>query len=52
MTAITPFAADLIGFAGSFFIVAAYAYSNVAKAMDFYAAIGKKPPEGTVSDAA
>lgn len=34
MTAITPFAADLIGFAGSFCIVAAYLYSNVAKAMN------------------
>ena len=32
MTAITPLAADLIGFAGTFCIVAAYAYSNVAKA--------------------
>ena len=28
---ITPFAADLIGFAGSFTLVAAYIYSNVAK---------------------
>lgn len=26
---ISPFAADLIGFAGSFFIVAAFAYSNL-----------------------
>ena len=26
---LSPFAADLIGFAGSFFIVAAFAYSNV-----------------------
>ena len=34
MTAITPFAADLIGFAGSFCIVGAYAYSNVVKAMN------------------
>lgn len=34
MTAISPFAADLIGFAGSFFIVAAYAYSNVAQSMN------------------
>lgn len=34
MIAITPFAADLIGFAGSFCIVAAYAYSNLAKAMN------------------
>ncbi|MBU2588905.1 MAG: hypothetical protein KJ872_12430 [Alphaproteobacteria bacterium] len=31
---ITPLAADLIGFAGSFCIVAAYAYSNVVKAMN------------------
>jgi len=31
---ITPFAADLIGFAGSFCIVAAYAYSNISKAMN------------------
>lgn len=31
---ITPFAANLIGFAGSFCIVAAYAYSNVAKKMN------------------
>lgn len=34
MTSITPFSADLIGFAGSFCIVAAYAYSNLAKAMN------------------
>lgn len=26
---LSPFAADLIGFAGSFFIVAAFAYSNL-----------------------
>lgn len=26
---VSPFAADLIGFAGSFFIVAAFAYSNL-----------------------
>ena len=31
---ITPFAADLIGFAGSFFIVAAFAYSNVTTQMN------------------
>ena len=31
---LTPFAADLIGFAGSFYIVAAYAYSNVVKDMN------------------
>ena len=31
---ISPFAADLIGFAGSFFIVAAFAYSNVTKQMN------------------
>lgn len=31
---ITPFAADLIGFAGSFCIVAAYAYSNISKVMN------------------
>lgn len=34
MIPISSFAADLIGFAGSFCIVAAYAYSNVAKAMN------------------
>ncbi|NNC60336.1 MAG: hypothetical protein HKO05_10140 [Erythrobacter sp.] len=31
---ISPFAADLIGFAGSFFIVAAFAYSNLSKNMN------------------
>lgn len=31
---ITPLAADLIGFAGSFCIVAAYAYSNLVKDMN------------------
>ena len=31
---ISPFAADLIGFAGSFFIVAAFAYSNLTKQMN------------------
>ncbi|MGB5778817.1 MAG: hypothetical protein WBH10_07045 [Allopontixanthobacter sediminis] len=31
---LTPFAADLVGFAGSFCIVAAYAYSNVVKDMN------------------
>ena len=31
MTILTPFAADMIGFAGSFALVAAYIYSNVAK---------------------
>jgi len=34
MTIITPFAADLIGFAGSFFIVYAFAYANSAKQMN------------------
>lgn len=34
MSALSPFAADLIGFAGSFCIVAAYAYSNISKAMN------------------
>ncbi len=34
---LTPFAADLIGFAGSFCIIAAYAYSNISKAMDMIA---------------
>ena len=34
MPEISSFAADLIGFAGSFFIVAAFAYSNVAKTMN------------------
>lgn len=33
-TYLTPFAADLIGFAGSFCIVGAYAYSNVVKDMN------------------
>lgn len=31
---ISPFAADVIGFAGSFFIVAAFAYSNLTKQMN------------------
>lgn len=31
---LTPFAADLIGFAGSFFIVAAFAYSNITTRMN------------------
>lgn len=31
---LTPFAANLVGFAGSFCIVAAYAYSNVVKDMN------------------
>ncbi|RZV31697.1 MAG: hypothetical protein EX262_08610 [Sphingomonadaceae bacterium] len=31
---ISPFAADLIGFAGSFCIVAAFAYSNLSKNMN------------------
>jgi predicted benzoate:H+ symporter BenE len=31
---LSPFAADLIGFAGSFFIVAAFAYSNVTAQMN------------------
>ncbi|MBP7951893.1 MAG: hypothetical protein KAZ17_00245 [Sphingorhabdus sp.] len=30
----SPFAADLIGFAGSFFIVAAFAYSNITAQMN------------------
>ncbi|APG63507.1 hypothetical protein LPB140_02760 [Sphingorhabdus lutea] len=30
----SSFAADIIGFVGSFFIVAAFAYSNVTKAMN------------------
>ena len=34
MTGITPFAADLIGFAGSFCIVAAFAYSNWTREMN------------------
>ncbi len=34
MTFITPFAADLIGFAGSFCIVAAFAYANSAAQMN------------------
>ena len=37
MIPISSFTADLIGFAGSFCIVAAYAYSNVAKAMNMVA---------------
>lgn len=31
---VSPFAADLIGFAGSFFIVAAFAYSNLTSQMN------------------
>jgi predicted benzoate:H+ symporter BenE len=31
---ISPFVADLIGFGGSFFIVMAYAYSNLSKQMN------------------
>ena len=31
---LSPFAADMIGFAGSFCIVAAYAYSNLAREMN------------------
>ena len=31
---ISPFAADIIGFAGSFFIVAAFAYSNLTTQMN------------------
>ena len=31
---LTSFQADLVGFAGSFFIVAAFAYSNMARAMN------------------
>ena len=31
---LSPFAADLVGFAGSFFIVAAFAYSNLTKQMN------------------
>ena len=34
MTVISPFAADLIGFAGSACIIAAFAYSNVSAAMN------------------
>lgn len=34
MSIITPFAADLIGFAGSFCIVAAFAYANSATTMN------------------
>ena len=34
MIGITPFTADLVGFAGSACIVGAYAYSNVAKTMN------------------
>ena len=37
MLPISSFAADLIGFAGSFLIVAAYAYSNVATRMNLLA---------------
>lgn len=37
MIPISSFAADLVGFAGSFCIVAAYAYSNLAKAMNMVA---------------
>ena len=31
---LSPFVADLIGFAGSFFIVAAFAYSNLTSQMN------------------
>ena len=31
---ISPFTADLIGFAGSFFIVAAFAYGNLTTQMN------------------
>ena len=34
MPGISPFAADIIGFIGSFCIVAAFAYSNMAKQMN------------------
>ena len=34
MSFITPFAADLIGFAGSACIIAAFAYSNMSSAMN------------------
>ena len=34
MPGISSFAADIIGFAGSFCIVAAFAYSNMAKRMN------------------
>ena len=37
MIPISSFTAGLIGFAGSFCIVAAYAYSNVAKTMNMVA---------------
>ncbi|WP_397591391.1 hypothetical protein [Sphingorhabdus sp.] len=33
---LSPFAADLIGFAGSFFIVAAFAYSNLTAQINAY----------------
>jgi predicted membrane protein len=33
---LSPFAADLIGFVGSFFIVAAFAYSNLTAQMNAY----------------
>ena len=33
----TSFTADMIGFLGSFFIVAAYAYSNLSKKMNMVA---------------
>ena len=33
---LSPLAADLIGFAGSFFIVAAFAYSNLTAQMNAY----------------
>ena len=34
MSFISPFAADLIGFAGSACIIAAFAYSNVSQSMN------------------
>ena len=37
MNGISSFAADMIGFAGSFCIVAAFAYSNMAKRLNLLA---------------
>ena len=37
MNGLTPFVADLIGFAGSFVIVAAFAYSNMARRLNLLA---------------
>ena len=47
---ISPFAADLIGFAGSFFIVAAFAYSNLHDADERIVVQRRKLPWRGVAD--